>query len=150
MYIRDSRKRKRQKRRNRILFLALLAAIAVAVAMQRPGLIPNPFQPTPTPTPAPATFLRDAELAYQEGRLIDAVTVYQSYLALAPEDGLVWAQLARLPIPGRISPRRRWKAPGKRLPLTPRMPISTPCWPGPWTGTAIITRLFLWASMRWI
>ncbi len=78
--------------------MVAVLAIIVILVLRQPGWIPNPFEPTPTPTPAPATFLLAAEVAYQEGRLDDAIAAYSDYLALQPEDDAVWAQLARLQI----------------------------------------------------
>ncbi len=98
MYVTDSRKQRRARRRNRILiFLAVVLFVALLV-LRQPGLIPNPFQPTPTPTPSPANFLLLAEVAYQEGRLADAIAAYKDYLAVQPEDDDAWAQMARLQI----------------------------------------------------
>ncbi len=98
MYVTDSRRQKQKQRRNRLLALLALILFVALLIVRQPGLIPNPFQPTPTPTVSPANFLLTADVAYQEGRLADAISAYKDYLALTPDDGDTWAQLARLQI----------------------------------------------------
>lgn len=98
MYVTDSRKQRRNQRRNRILIVFGVFIFGAFLVLRQPGLIPNPFQPTPTPTLSPANFLLTADVAYQEGRLADAIIAYKEYLALTPDDADVWAQLARLQI----------------------------------------------------
>jgi tetratricopeptide (TPR) repeat protein len=79
------------------MFLLLLISAGIYIyAMIKQQQIENPFIPTPTPTRAAPSYAIEAEELYWEGRLAEAIVVYEQAIALDPDDVLFYIPLARL------------------------------------------------------
>ncbi len=53
------------------------------------------LRPTPTPTRAPRSWVAEAQAHFEAGDLEAAIAAYQAALQAAPQDGRLWAELAR-------------------------------------------------------
>ncbi len=53
------------------------------------------FPPTPTPTRSPQSWAMEAQALFEAGDLEAAIQAYQQALRIAPENGQLWADLAR-------------------------------------------------------
>ncbi len=99
MYLRE-RQRRRSSSAIRVLFLLLLISAGIYVyALIRQEQIRSPFIPTdvpPTPTRSALSYAMEAESAYQQGRLTEAVALYEQAVALEPDNVLFYIPLVRL------------------------------------------------------
>lgn len=87
----------------RILLWAGLLLGAVWLLLQlRQGTITSPFMPTPTPTRTTSSYLMEAQIYFDAGKLddpnsdLDAIGAYQNALEVDPENAQSWAELARI------------------------------------------------------
>ncbi len=100
MYLGDRHKRRRSSAAIRIMFLLLLISAGVYVyAMIRQEQIQSPFIPTdvpPTPTRSALSYALEAEDLYAQGKLTEAVALYEQAIALEPNDVLFYIPLVRL------------------------------------------------------
>lgn len=60
--------------------------------------IDNPFEPTPTPTRAPESFVTEAEVLFQEGKLLPAIDAYQQAINASPQDSSLYVAIARVQV----------------------------------------------------
>ncbi len=66
-----------------IILLALISGLLYILTV-KPETFPQPFQPTPTPTRTAASYVADAEVYYQEGRLDEAIETYEEAVRRDP------------------------------------------------------------------
>ena len=80
------------------IFLLSGMIISVLFVTQgfRRGEIEPLFLPTPTPTRIPQSFAQEAETHFQAGNLNAAITSYQDAIAIDPENGRLYAEMARI------------------------------------------------------
>ncbi|MBI9050374.1 MAG: tetratricopeptide repeat protein [Anaerolineaceae bacterium] len=82
---------------NRVLvLLALLIAVAFILQAQNQGRIVSPFAPTPIPTRSSESYRMEAETHFYSGAINKAIKVYQSGIAIDPENAQLYAELARI------------------------------------------------------
>lgn len=102
MYLKGSKWSMTKKRRPlhpfRILFLLILIVIAIYFNQVVVPTIPTPFVPTPTATRLPESYLSEAEGLFNDGKLIQAITVYQDAINIQPNNPVVYLSLARVQI----------------------------------------------------
>ena len=90
-----SRKRSRPKV---VLLYVLLNVAALLFARQvfaGQVTLQTFVRPTPTPTRAPQSWVAEARAHFAAGNLEAAAEAYRAALAIRPQDGLLWAELAR-------------------------------------------------------
>ncbi len=90
-----------QKRSRPKYVLAYLLLIAAALAFARQVFagqvtLETFIRPTPTPTRAPRSWIAEARALFEAGDLEGAAEAYRQALAIRPQDGLLWAELARV------------------------------------------------------
>ncbi|GAB4521647.1 MAG: hypothetical protein Fur0018_02300 [Anaerolineales bacterium] len=92
--------RKRKKRRNPLLIVVLGVLILVFTYINAVVVPATPplFVNTPTPTTAPESYVRDAEQAFQEGRLVAAIDAYQQAILADPGNRANYVALARVQV----------------------------------------------------
>jgi tetratricopeptide (TPR) repeat protein len=88
--------RKRRSSPVRILILLVLIGGVLYVVTQRPELVTGPFVPTPTSTRSPVSYLDEAEALYWEGKLDDAIHLYEKAAEVDPENANIYVRWARL------------------------------------------------------
>ncbi|GAB4544783.1 MAG: hypothetical protein Fur002_18300 [Anaerolineales bacterium] len=59
---------------------------------------PSPFENTPTPTIAPEAYKAQAEEAFTQGKLTQAIAAYQQAIASSPNDSALYVTLARVQV----------------------------------------------------
>ncbi len=59
---------------------------------------PSPFENTPTPTFSPESFIVEADDAFKQGKLTQAIEAYQQAIASRPDDPSVYVTLARVQV----------------------------------------------------
>ena len=87
----------------RILLLVglVLGAVWLLMMVNR-GEVQSPFMPIPTATRSPNSYILEAQAYFEAGKLddpasdLDAIGAYQLALQVAPDNPLVWAELARI------------------------------------------------------
>ncbi|NPA31963.1 MAG: tetratricopeptide repeat protein [Chloroflexi bacterium] len=81
-----------------LLYLLLnLAALAFARQVFAGQVTLDTFvHPTPTPTRAPQSWVAEARALFEAGDLEGAAEAYREALKIRPDDGLLWAELARV------------------------------------------------------
>jgi len=102
MYLSGSKwnTRKKRRRANPWRVLLLVALVGGAIYVERtivPG-VPPLFIPTATPTRSPASYVLEAESLFQSGKLEQAEATYREAIAVAPEDEIIYSDLARLQV----------------------------------------------------
>ena len=60
--------------------------------------IDNPFEPTPTPTRSPESFVTEAQLLFEEGKLLPAIDAYEQAIDASPQDSSLYVALARVQV----------------------------------------------------
>jgi tetratricopeptide (TPR) repeat protein len=104
MYLKTEKElyRTRRLKWGRVLMILLMIGAGIYVGYQVAGFINTegtPFiQPTPVPTATPSSgyYISEAEGAYWEGRLTDAINAYQLSLDMEPNQMNTYVALARL------------------------------------------------------
>lgn len=90
----------RQRRRRPVnwfavmVLLTLIAFFTYLNTMVIPS-IPPPFEPTRTPTRDPESYLSEAQALFDQGKLLQAIAVYEELIYLTPNDPGVYVVLAR-------------------------------------------------------
>ncbi len=79
-----------------LLFLNLLALWFLHQVMQGKVTYQDIFPPTPTPTRSPASWAQEAQAHFEAGDLEAAILAYREAVKVAPNDALLWTQLARV------------------------------------------------------
>ncbi|MDO9129759.1 MAG: tetratricopeptide repeat protein [Anaerolineales bacterium] len=82
----------------RILLLLLLVAIAVYINQVVVPNVPPPFVPTATATREPESYLTEAEGLFNQGKLLQAIGVYQEAIRIKPDDPAIYIALARVQV----------------------------------------------------
>jgi tetratricopeptide (TPR) repeat protein len=59
---------------------------------------PSPFVPTATPTPPPESFITEAEEAFKQGKMTQAIEAYKKAIASRPNDSSLYVALARVQV----------------------------------------------------
>jgi tetratricopeptide (TPR) repeat protein len=102
MYLKGSKWSMTKKRKPwhpfRILFLLILIAVALYFNQVVIPTLPTPFVPSPTPTRQPESYLTEAEGLFGEGKLFQAISVYQEAIRIQPNDPAAYIALARVQI----------------------------------------------------
>ncbi len=103
MYLRRKTKWSMNRKRykvNWLLVFTLLILIAILTYVDRVIVptIPPPFVPSPTPTRAPESFVTEAEALFNEGKLLQAIEVYQQAILASPKDDAIYVALARVQV----------------------------------------------------
>jgi tetratricopeptide (TPR) repeat protein len=78
-----------------ILLTFILSGLFITQGYRRSEIQPL-FLPTSTPTRIPRSFALEAETHFQAGDLDAAIASYQDAIAIDPENGLLYAELARI------------------------------------------------------
>ncbi len=73
----------------------ILSGLFVTQAFRRGDMKPL-FLPTPTPTRVATSFEMEAETHFQAGNLDAAVASYQQAISVNPQNGRLYAKLARI------------------------------------------------------
>ena len=79
-----------------LLLLVLIFGGVFIVRGVDSGEVKPLFHPTPTATRTNRSFILEAQTHFQAGNLNAAISAYQEAIALAPNDGALWAELARI------------------------------------------------------
>lgn len=82
----------------RILVLLILIAGAVYFNKIVVPTIPAPFTASPTPTRAPESYLTEAEGLFNDGKLLQAISVYKQAITAQPTNPATYIALARVQI----------------------------------------------------
>lgn len=102
MYLSSKRLNMNNRRRRgnplRIVFLVLLIGIGIYVNQVVIADVPPLFLPTPTPTRAPESFVTDAELLVNDGKLAQAIDAYKQAILADPKNTGNYISVARLMI----------------------------------------------------
>ncbi len=80
----------------RVLILLVLIVAGLYIITVKPETIPQPFQLTPTPTRTPASYAAEAEIHYWEGKLDQAIDVYEEAIRRDPTVVEAYVPLVRL------------------------------------------------------
>ena len=78
-----------------ILVSLILSGLFVTQGYRRQEIQPL-FQPTPTPTRIASSYAREAEAHFQAGSLDAAIASYQQAISIDPQNGRLYAELARI------------------------------------------------------
>lgn len=92
-----SKRRKPVNYFNIILLAAFIAAMAYFDVFIAPTVQPIGF-PTATPTRDPESFITDAEIMFEQGKLTQAIEAYQMAIASRPKDAAVYIALAKVQV----------------------------------------------------
>jgi Flp pilus assembly protein TadD len=102
MYLKGSKwsMNRRRKRPNWFRITILVLLIAAGVYMDRVIIptVPQPFVPTATPTRDPESYAVEADLLFQEGKLLQAIQTYTDAIRLRPNDPTLFISRARAQI----------------------------------------------------
>jgi tetratricopeptide (TPR) repeat protein len=82
----------------RIFLLLLLIAIGVYVNKVVIPSVPPPFVPTPTATRDPESYVAEAEGLFNQGKLLQAIELYQEAIRIKPDDPATFIALARVQV----------------------------------------------------
>ncbi|MBN2386511.1 MAG: tetratricopeptide repeat protein [Anaerolineales bacterium] len=101
MYLRGSNWSMRRRRRKPINWfsisvLVLLIALVVYINVAIVPDIPTPFVPSPTATRDPESYRSEAEALFADGKLLQAIAVYEQVIPLTPDDPGIYVSLARV------------------------------------------------------
>ncbi|MFN2271861.1 MAG: tetratricopeptide repeat protein [Anaerolineae bacterium] len=96
MYIGPQRKKRRSSWALIIILLLLIAAGLYVLNLVNQGQIERPFEPTPVPTRSAFFYADQAADLYQQGKLEEAIAVYDQAIALDPDDVSFYIKQARL------------------------------------------------------
>lgn len=91
-------KKRKQIHPFRILFLLILIAIAIYFNQVVIPTLPTPFVPTPTATRQSESYLSEAEGLFGDGKLLQAISVYQEAISIQPNNPATYLALARVQI----------------------------------------------------
>ena len=91
-------KRRKPLRVFNILILVVLIGLVIYFNQVVIPTIPTPFVPTPTATRMPESYLSEAEGLFNDGKLIQAITVYEEAIRANPSDANIYLALARVQV----------------------------------------------------
>jgi tetratricopeptide (TPR) repeat protein len=102
MYLKGSKwsMNRRRKRPNWFRITILLLLIAAGIYLDRVIIptVPQPFVPTATPTRDPESYALEADLLFQEGKLLQSVETYTDAIQVRPDDPTLFISRARVQI----------------------------------------------------
>lgn len=103
MYLKGSKfdmNRRRGRRSNPLLIFVLLALIGGMIYVNQVIIPETPplFLPTPTATRSAESYITDAQVLMQQGKLSQAIAAYQQAIQVDPKNPAVYVALARLQI----------------------------------------------------
>lgn len=92
--------RRKRYKVNWLMVFTLLILIAVVTYVDRVIVptIPPPFVPSPTPTRSVESFVAEAEARFAEGKLLQAIELYQQAIRANPNDDSIYVAMARAQI----------------------------------------------------
>jgi tetratricopeptide (TPR) repeat protein len=96
MYIGPQRKKRRPSWALIVILLLLIAAGLYVLNLIDQGQIERPFEPTPVPTRTALSYADEAADLYQQGKLDEAIEVYDQAIALDANDASFYVKQARL------------------------------------------------------
>jgi len=91
-------KKRKPLRVFRILILVILIAVVVYFNQVVIPTMPTPFVPTPTATRAPESYISEAEGLFNDGKLLQAISVYEEAIRYNPNDANIYLALARVQV----------------------------------------------------
>lgn len=91
-------KRRKPLRVFNILILVVLIGLVIYFNQVVIPTMPTPFVPTPTATRMPESYLSEAEGLFSDGKLIQAITVYEEAIRVNPSDANIYLALARVQV----------------------------------------------------
>jgi tetratricopeptide (TPR) repeat protein len=92
-----TRKRYRVNKLTVAILLILITAMWYVNIVIVPT-IPPPFVPTPTATRSPESFIVEAETAFNDGKMLQAIEFYQQAIRANPQDDVSYAAMGRVQI----------------------------------------------------
>ncbi len=103
MYLRRKTRWSMARKRYRVNWflvsmLTILIGMMIYVERVIVPTIPPPFVPTPTPTRSPESYVAEAEAAFGEGKLVQAMDLYQQAIQADPQNDALYVALARVQI----------------------------------------------------
>ena len=100
MYLRGSNWNMRQRRKRNSPFRIILLVVLIGAALYINQIVvpatPPLFIPTATATRAPESYVNEAELAFESGKLLQAAASYQAAIRVNPENRANYVNLARV------------------------------------------------------
>ncbi len=100
MYLKGSKwsmnKRRRPFNYFRILALTAMIGFGIYFSLVISPAVQLSSQPTPTPTKPPELFIAEAMDSFKDGKLLQAIDLYQSAIALTPNDPASYIELAKV------------------------------------------------------
>jgi hypothetical protein len=100
MYLRGSNWNMRQRRKPTnwflVIFLALLIAVVVYLDRFVVPTVQPPFMPTPTATRNPESYATEANGLFTQGKLSQAIDVYNEAISINPSDPSLYIALAQV------------------------------------------------------
>ena len=91
-------KRRKPLRVFRILILVILIGVVIYFNQVVIPTMPTPFVPTPTVTRMPESYLSEAEALFNDGKLLQAISVYEEAIRVNPNDEGIYLALARVQV----------------------------------------------------
>jgi tetratricopeptide (TPR) repeat protein len=102
MYLKGSKwsMNRRRKRPNWFRITILVLLIAAGIYMDRVIIptVPQPFVPTAAPTRDPESYAVEADLLFQEGKLLQSIETYTNAIQARPDDPTLFISRARVQI----------------------------------------------------
>lgn len=102
MYLKGSKwsmnKRRRPFNYFRIFFLITLIGFGIYFSLYISPDIQQSMQPTPSPTLPPESYIAEAEQAFNEGKLLQAIDLYKQANVLSPSDPSIYIDMARVQV----------------------------------------------------
>jgi tetratricopeptide (TPR) repeat protein len=96
MYIGPQRKKRHSSWVLIVILLLLIAVGLYVLNLINQGQIERPFEPTPMPTRSALSYGDEAADLYQQGKLDEAIAIYDQAIALDPNDVSFYVKQARL------------------------------------------------------
>jgi tetratricopeptide (TPR) repeat protein len=102
MYLKGSKwsmtKKRKPLRVFRILILVILIGVVIYFNQVVIPTMPTPFVSTPTVTRAPESYISEAEGLFNDGKLLQAISVYEDAIRVDPNDANIYLALARVQV----------------------------------------------------
>jgi tetratricopeptide (TPR) repeat protein len=103
MYLRRKTKWSMTRKRRKVnwffvTFLLILIAIMVYVDRVIVPTIPPPFVASATPTRSPESFVTEAEALFDDGKLLQAIDLYNQAIRANPSDDTIYVAMARVQV----------------------------------------------------
>src|SRR3990172_4944240 len=92
MYLKGSKWSMTKKRKPLRVFRILILVVVYFNQVVIPTM-PTPFVPTPTATRAPESYISEAEGLFNDGKLLQAISVYEEAIRYNPNDANIYLAL---------------------------------------------------------